>query len=137
MFANKARRVLIRVGKLLPFVLCFIVLIAYTESAFALATSDFLTYNGYTIPNTPISFYIANNFEEYDFVMCVIVLIISIAIEACKWNLRATYFLFVNQFEKYYFDFELEPTTIYAICLANIIVCGYLTYKGIKIFINK
>lgn len=137
MFANNARRVLIRVGKLLPFVLCFIVLIAYTESAFALATSDFLSYNGYTIPNTPISFYIANNLEEYDFVMCVIVLITSIAIEACKWNLRATYFLFVNQFEKYYFDFELEPTTIYAICLANIIVCGYLTYKGIKIFINK
>lgn len=136
MFANKARRVLIRVGKLLPFVLCFIVLIAYTESAFALATSDFLTYNGYTIPNTPISFYIANIFAEYDFAMCVVVLIISFAIEACKWNIRVTYFLFVNQFEKCYFDFELEPTTIYLICLANIIVAGYLTYKGIKIYIN-
>lgn len=135
-FANNARRVLIRVGKSLPFILCFIVLIAYTESAFALATSDFLTYNGYTIPNTPISFYIANNFAEYDLVMCVIVLIISIAIEACKWNLRAIYFLFANQFEKYYFDFELELTTIYLICLANIIVAGYLTYKGIKIYIN-
>ena len=136
MFANKARRVLIRVGKLLPFVLCFIVLIAYTESAFALATSDFLTYNGYTIPNTPISFYIANNFEEYDFVMCLVVLVISFAIEACKWNIRTTYFLFANQFEKSYFDFELEPTTIYLICLANIIFAGYLTLRGIKILLK-
>lgn len=136
-FANNARRVLIRVGKSLPFILCFIVLIAYTESAFALATSDFLTYNGYTIPNTPISFYIANNFAEYDFVMCVIVFIISIAIEACKWNLRAIYFLFANQFEKYYFDFELEPTTIYLICFVNIIVASYLIWKGFSIFLHK
>lgn len=137
MFANNARRILIRVGKSLPFVLCFVVLVAYTENAFSLATSDFLTYNGYVTLNTPISFFIANNFAEYDFVMCVIVLITSIAIEACKWNLRATYFLFANLFEKSYFDSELEPTTIYIICLANIIVAGYLTWKGISIYLHK
>lgn len=39
----------------------------------------------------------------------------------------------INLLEKSYFDFELEPTYIYAICIANIIVAGYLTYKGIKI----
>jgi len=30
-----------------------------------------------------------------------------------------------------------EPTTIYIICLANIIVAGYLTYKGIRIISRK
>ena len=44
--------------------------------------------------------------------------------------------LFVHLTEKSYFDFELEPTTIYIICLANIIVAGYITYKGIKILIQ-
>ena len=55
----------------------------------------------------------------------------SIAIEACKWNFLATFYTFAHIAEKYYFDFELEPTTIYIICLANIIVAGYLTYKGV------
>lgn len=134
-FANNARRVLIRVGKSLPFILCFIVLIAYTESAFALATSDFLTYNGYTIPNTPISFFIGRYFE-YDILVCVISLITSIAIEACKWNLWTTFYLFVHLAEKSYFDFELDIWQIYIIAIANLIISGYFTYKGIKILLK-
>ena len=37
---------------------------------------------------------------------------------------------------EYFLTVELEPTTIYIICIANIIVAGYLTYKGIKILLN-
>ena len=54
-----------------------------------------------------------------------------------KWNLWAVFYLFVYLAEKSYFDFELEPTTIYIICLANIIVAGYLTYKGLRIISRK
>jgi hypothetical protein len=64
-------------------------------------------------------------------------LTMSIAIEACKWNLWTTFYDFFHIAEKSYFDFELEPTTIYIICLANIIVAGYLTYKGIKILLSS
>jgi hypothetical protein len=60
-------------------------------------------------------------------------LTMSIAIEPCKWNLWTTFYDFFHIAEKSYFDFELEPTTIYIICLANIIVAVYLTYKGIAI----
>lgn len=35
-----------------------------------------------------------------------------------------------------YFDFELEQTTIYIICIINIAVSFYLTYKGIKILLK-
>ena len=104
--------------------------------AFALATSDYLHYDGVVILNTPISFFIGQYFE-YDLLVCIITLIISIAIEACKWNLWATFYAFSHLAEKSYFDFELEPTTIYIISLANIIVAGYLTVKGIRLLTSS
>ena len=130
------RRLLIQIGKTLPFVLCSIVFISYLEMAFASATSDYLLYDGMVILNTPISFFIGRYFE-YDLLVCVISLITSIAIEACRWNLWATFYLFVHLAEKSYFDFELDIWQIYTIAIANLIVSGYFTYKGITIFLKS
>ncbi len=130
--SNNARRLLIRLGKIQPFVICFIVCVAYLETAYSLYFERYLYFNDCTIINTPINFYIAN-IMEYDWLVVIVSLIISLAIEVCKWNLYATAFLFAHLFEKSYLDFELEPTTIYVICLANIIVAGYLTWKGIYV----
>lgn len=126
------RRLLIHVGKMLPFVLCGVVFVACLEMAFAVATNNYLLYDGVVILNTPISFFIGRYFE-YDLLVCIVTLIISIAIEACKWNLWATFYLFVHLAEKSYFDFELYIWQIYAISIANLIVSGYFTYKGIRI----
>lgn len=68
--------------------------------------------------------------------MLVVLVIISFAVETCVYNKLACLYLLVNLIEKSYFDFELEPTYIYVICLANIVVAGYLTYKGIKILLK-
>lgn len=126
------RRLLIHVGKMLPFVLCGVVFVACLEIAFAVATNDYLLYDGVVILNTPISFFIGRYFE-YDLLVCIVTLIISIAIEACRWNLWATFYLFVHLAEKSYFDFELDIWQIYTIAIANLIVSGYFTYKGIRI----
>ena len=133
---TKIRKLLIKVGKVLPFVICSITCLNFIETAFATATSDFLVYDGIVIPNTPISFFIGQYFE-YNVQMLAVLIIISIAIETCIYNKLACGYLGVNLAEKSYFDFELEPTTIYIICLANIIVAGYLTYKGTKILFNS
>ena len=130
------RRLLIQIGKTLPFVLCSIVFISCLEMAFAVATSDYLLYDGMVILNTPISFFIGRYFE-YDLLVCVISLITSIAIQACRWNLWATFYLFVHLAEKYYFDFELDVWQIYIIAIANLIVSGYFTYKGTTIFLKN
>jgi hypothetical protein len=106
--------------------------INYSETAFALATIDYLHYDGVVILNTPISFFVGQYFE-YNLQMLAVLVIISIAIETCIYNKLACCYLGVNLMEKSYFDFELEPTAIYIICLANIIVAGYLTWKGIYI----
>lgn len=134
--ANNSRRLLIRLGKVQPFMLCFIVCLAYIETIFSLYNENFIYFRDCVVVNTPISFAIANLFE-YDWIFITLSAIISLGIEVCKWNLYATTFLFLHLFEKYYFDFELEPTAIYIICTLNIIVAGWLTYKGLKILINK
>ena len=130
------RRLLIQIGKTSPFVLCSIVFISYLEMAFASATSDYLLYDGMVILNTPISFFIGRYFE-YDLLVCIISLIMSIAIEACRWNLWATFYLFVHLAEKSFFDFELDVWQIYIIAIANLIVSGYFTYKGTTSFLKN
>lgn len=132
---NKIRKLLIHIGKVLPFVVCFLMCFNYLETAFALATSDYLHYDGVVILNTPISFFIGQYFE-YNLQMLSVLVIISIAIETCVYNKLACGYLGINLAEKSYFDFELEPTYIYILCLANIIVAGYLTCKGIKILLR-
>ena len=129
---HRARIWLIRLGKVLPFVVCFIVTLSYSETIFNLATNDLNDWCGIVIPSKPISWFISGYFE-YNLQMLSVLVIISIAIETCIYNKLACGYLGVNLAEKSYFDFELEPTTIYIICLANIIVAGYLTWKGISI----
>ena len=132
---HKARVWLIRLGKVLPFVICFIVMLSYSETAFNLATNDLFSWCGIVIPSKSISWFICGYFE-YNLQMLVVLCVVSIAIETCIYNKLACLYLGINLLEKSYFDFELEPTTIYIICLANVIVAGYLTVKGIKILIR-
>ena len=132
---NKFRRILIRLGKILPFVVCGIVLLNYIECCFALLFDNYVLYDDFVILNTKISFLIGR-YVEYDIQMLVVLSIISIAIETCIYNKLTCFYLGINLFEKSYFDFELEPTAIYVICVCNIVVACYLIYKGIKIIIK-
>lgn len=136
MVVYKARTLLIRLGKVLPFIVCFIITISYTESAFALLTNDFIGYDGYVIPNKPISFFIGQYFE-YNVQMLFVLFVISIAIETCIYNKLACLYLGVNLIEKSYFDFEIEVNTVYVIAIINIIVSTWITYKGIKMLTIK
>lgn len=133
---NNARRLLIRFGKAQPFIICFIVCVAYIEIVYSLYFDKYVYFYDCTIIDTPVNFYIAS-IMEYDWFVVFVSLTISLAVEVCRWNIYATIFLFVHLFEKSYFDFELEPTTIYIICFANILVAGYLTFKGITIFLKS
>ena len=129
---NKFSRLLIRLGKILPFVLCFIALISYFESMIAMLNKRFIQYDEYVLLDTSVSFAI-NKLIEYDWQTLLVLVVISFATETCRWNKISCLYLGLNLLEKSYFDFELEPWTIYTICIANIIVAGYLTYKGIAI----
>ncbi len=62
--------------------------------------------------------------------MLLVLAIISIAVETCVYNKMACAYLGINLYEKSLFDFELEPTYIYMICIVNIIITAWLVYKG-------
>ena len=132
---NEARRLLINVGKMLPFIVCAIVAVSYIETATSMLFERIVYYGDFATPYKPISWFISRYFE-YDWLSVTVMLVISIAIETCIYNKLACLYLGINLVEKSYFDFELEPTTIYIICIVNIIVAGYLTVKGIKILLK-
>ncbi len=131
------RRLLIRFGKAIPFILSFVVCVSYIECLMAMFTDNIVVYDNYAIPYTPISYKLASIFE-YDWMTILAITILSYAVETCVWNKIGIAYLAVQlAFKNYIANFELEPTTIYIICLANIIIAGYLTIKGIKILLNQ
>ena len=134
---NWFRRLLINFGKVLPFILCFVLLVSYIECCVSLYIEDFMIYKDSITLNTPISFWLADKFE-YDYLTLFAMTILSYAVETCLWNkIGILYLAFQLAFKNYIANFELEPTTIYIICLANILVVGYLTFKGLRMVSRK
>ena len=115
--------------------LCFLVAISFSETLFAILTESYANMDGYVILNKPISWFIARQYE-YGIYSIIVALALSIAFETCVYNKMACGYLCVNLMEKSFFDFELEPTIIYVICIANIIVAWYLIWKGFRILLK-
>ena len=135
-FITKTRIALIRIGKVSPFVVCFIVGLSYVEDIYALLFNNFVEFSDGIYLEKPVSWFIGNYFK-YDIASLIFLVVLSFAIQTCIFNKLACGYLGVNLWEKSYLDFELEPTYIYIICIANIIVAGYLTIKGISILTRK
>lgn len=134
-FAIKARFLLIRLGKVAPFVVCMIVALSYIEDICMLSSNNFIQFYDGVYVEKPISWFIGNYFK-YDIGTIFVLVVLSFAIETCVYNKMACGYLGVNLMEKSFFDFELEPTMIYVICIANIIVAWYLIWKGFRILLK-
>lgn len=133
----KARLFLVRFAKAFPFILCFIVCISYIESVYALANENFYAYGNDIVLYKQISWLISDYFI-YDWYTILVAAVLSLAMETCWYNKACVVYLCFNTWERDYFiTIELYPEYIYAICLANIIIAGYLTLKGIKILLSK
>ena len=130
--ATFTRRWLIYLGKIAPFLICALLFVSYTESVVALALCDYVYVDDVCYLSKPISYYIGSVFR-YDIPILVCTLIISLSIEACKWNKLAILYLALHLLFKRWVEIvELEPHIIYILCFANIIICSYLIYKGLK-----
>lgn len=133
----KSRIGLIRFAKVFPFFLCFIVLVSLSETLFALALSDFVVFDGGITPNTPFAWLIAK-YYTFGFYSIILALVLSICFETCIYNKASIGYLsiYLGQ-QKYFPTIELYPEYIYAICIANILVCVFFCYKGITIFLKN
>lgn len=131
--AHKTRIALIRLGKSLPFIVCAIVLISYLENINSFISEDFVIYDGYAIPNKPISYLIGSYFE-YNALFLSFLTIVSFAIETCLYNKLAIFYLAINLYEKSYFTNHVYDNEIYYIvAIINALICVFFCCKGIKI----
>lgn len=132
-FIVKTRVLLIQVGKVIPFVFCFVVFISFCESLYALLTNDFIEFSDGVYLNKPLSWYIGQYFK-YDFVTLIVLTIISFAIRTCIYNKLAILYLAINLYEKSYFSNHIYENNIYYIvAIINSLICAFFCYKGIKI----
>lgn len=133
----KSRIGLIRFVKVFPFILCFIVLISLSETLFALVLSDFVEFDGGITPNTPFAWFIGEKYE-IGIYSVLLAIFLSIAFETCIWNKSSDVYLLAYLKQQTYFPtVELYPEYIYAICIANILICSFLCYKGLRIILRK
>lgn len=128
---NISRKLLIRVGKAMPFLLCFIVFLVYSESLFSLATSNWIVVGDSMVLNTPIAFFLANIFE-YDLLVIFFILLVGLAVDVCRLNLMAILYLFINWLQKCFISFELGAAMIATICAINMVASFYFVFMGFK-----
>ena len=136
-FVYKSRIGLIRFAKVFPFLLCFVMLISLSETLFALALSNFVVFDGGIIPNTPFAWFVGEIYE-IGIYSVLLAIFLSVVFETCVWNKASEIYLLVYLRQQTYFPtIELYPEYIYAICIANILICGFFCYKGINIFLKS
>ena len=127
-----ARKVLVRTGKMCPFIICAIVCLSYCESLASVTNDNYVQFYGFTSPYTPISCMIGQYFE-YDGMTIVFLFVLSFAFETCYWNKISVIYLWLQLFEKdYLFNNELYKETICVICVINIVVSAFLVIKGLS-----
>lgn len=132
MTIHSFRVLLIRLGKISPFLITFLVFISYVESLLALMTNSLAEYNGEVVLYKPISCAIASYFE-YDMYVVGFLTILAIAIETCIWNKLALLYLFIQLIEKGLLaHVMLDLWAYYIIVITNALISLVLTLKGIR-----
>ena len=132
MTIHSFRVLLIRLGKISPFLITFLVFISYVESLLALMTNSLAEYNGEVVLYKPISWAIASDFE-YDMYVVAFLTILAIAIETCIWNKLALRYLFIQLIEKGLLaHVMLDLWAYYIIVITNSLISLVLTLKGIR-----
>ena len=133
MIANRFRRLLVRIGKMLPFAACAFLFEHYSECLISLIGNRYVVYDGNVILYTPASF-LVGSYIEYNIQALFVLVVISIAVDTCIYNKLACLYLGVNLIEKSYFaSVELYVEYIYVAVLLNMLASGFFVYKGFVI----
>ena len=132
------RKLLIRVGKVIPFVFAFIVVISHIESIFAILNDDIiLDFEGYYTYNVPISNYIGN-IVYIDWFDVLLLYVLAVALEFCWRNMLAVHYLLLNLAVRTLVEhFYIESGIVVGLASFMALAGLYCVYGGIKILINK
>ena len=132
------RKLLIRVGKVIPFVFAFIVVISHIESIFAILNDDIvLDFEGYYTYNVPISNYIGN-IVYIDWFDVLLLYVLAVALEFCWRNMLAVHYLLLNLAIRTLVEhFYIESGIVVGIASFMALAGLYCVYGCIKILLSS
>lgn len=135
---KRAKETLIRFARIAPFVLCSILCIGYLESVYAMAFENYSIYDEEIVLYKPISWWIGDNILVYGKEIAFGLTLMSFSLDMCWYNHCACFYLIYNVYQcKYFAEHIYDNEIYYAVCIVNIIIAAYLTYKGLRILITK
>lgn len=127
------RKLLIRIGKVIPFVFAFVVAFGYCETLYAVANGYMiLDIDGDYIYNIPITFFLGN-IVYIDWFDVFLLYVLAVALEFCKYNMRAVHYLLLNLavrtlVEHFYLDWWVVVSLASFMALLGL----YCVYGGFK-----
>lgn len=136
--ATLFRKLLIRLGKIIPFVLSFILLVGYIEKIYSIITNNTIVdAEENIIYNMPISFFIAD-IVYIDWLDVLLVWILCVALELCKYSFRCAYLITLNlPFRWLVEHVYIESGIIVGIASFMALLGSYCVYGGFKVLLHK
>ena len=131
------RKILIRTGKIIPFVFAFVVALSYIESIYAVSNEIMVadTEGGY-VYYLPISNYIGN-IVYIDWFDVLLLYILAIALEFCWRNMLAVHYLLLNLAVRTLVEhFYIESGIVVGIASFMALAGLYCVYGGIKMLLR-
>jgi len=128
------RKLLIRLGKTIPFVLAFILLVGYVETIHSIITNNTIVdAEENIIYNMPISFFIAD-IVYIDWLDVLLIWILCFALELCKYSFRCAYLITLNlPFRWLVENYETTDNVIITCSFIMTLLSLLCLYGGIKV----
>jgi hypothetical protein len=132
------RKLLIRLGKTIPFVLAFILLVGYVETIYSIITNNTIVdAEENIIYNLPTSFFLAD-IVYIDWLDVLLVWILCFALELCKYSFRCAYLITLNLPFRWLVAHVSMPDGIVVGIASFMALAGlYCVYGGITIFLKN
>ena len=132
------RKILIRTGKIIPFVFAFVVALSYIESIYAVSNEIMVadTEGGY-VYYLPISNYIGN-IVYIDWFDVLLLYVLAVALEFCWRNMLAVHYLLLNLAVRTLVEhFYIESGIIVGLASFMALAGLYCACGGITIFLKS
>ena len=128
------RKLLVRFGKIIPFVLAFISLVGYVETIYSIITnSTIVDAEENIIYNLPISFFLAD-IVYIDWLDVLLVWILCVALELCKYSFRCAYLITLNlPFRWLVENYETTDNVIITCSFIMTLLSLLCLYGGVKV----
>ena len=128
------RKMLVRLGKIIPFVLAFVLFVGYTETIYAIISNNtIIDAEENIIYNLPVSFFLAD-IVYIDWLDVLLVWILCVALELCKYSFRCAYLITLNlPFRWLVENYEIPDNVIITCSFIMALLSLLCLYGGIKV----